>query len=358
MKTLSRYSRQTILPEIGVKGQERLSKARVLVIGAGGLGCPVLQYLAGAGVGTIGIVDYDYVDINNLQRQILFSHKDQGNYKAFVARDRLLTLNPEIEIKAYVEEVNDQNAISLFTDYDVLVDGTDNFATKFLINDVAIKLGKPVVYGAIQGFEGQVSIFDAKRGPCYRCLYPNIPQVPVMNCAEAGVVGALAGIIGTMQAMEVIKLLVAHESFQPLFGQLWLIDTKSMEINTLTIPKRCSICSRSTAEIVPHYTPLSCSSTHVKEISCDEPIPTNAVFVDVREQKEWEAGHIEQAYHLPLPELQKNPDMFSCKKGSFYIFYCQHGIRSKRAVQILQQTGFTDIYSLKGGYEAWGQYNK
>ncbi|MCM2344426.1 MAG: HesA/MoeB/ThiF family protein [Alphaproteobacteria bacterium] len=351
-----RYNRQIILPEIGGEGQRRLTTAKVLVVGAGGLGCPVLQYLAAAGIGLLGIIDHDRIDITNLQRQILFNTSDAGQPKAQIAQNRLQALNPDITIKAYPEELSDRNASELFAAYDVIVDCTDNFSAKFLINDVAVKLGKAVVYGAIQGFEGQVAVFDAAQGPCYRCLHPRPPRGVILNCAESGVIGALAGMIGTIQAMEVIKLIIGHESFQSLYGNLLIIDSKTMEVSHLTIPKsgNCPVCSLSAAEIVPHYTSPVCFSAIVREIdNSDLPTLSGCVMIDVREHEEWDQGHIPEALHLPLSALNRDPEIFKPYRHDSCVLYCQRGLRSQKAAEILLQAGFSDIYSLKGGYEAW-----
>lgn len=351
-----RYSRQVILPEIGENGQNRLAAAKILVVGAGGLGCPVLQYLAAAGAGLIGIIDHDCVDISNLQRQILFSTDDAGRPKALAAQSRLQALNPGIIIKAYNDELSDKNAPELFAAHDVIIDCTDNFSAKFLINDVAVKLGKPVVYGALQGFDGQVAVFDARHGPCYRCLQPQTPRAVIMNCAETGVIGALAGMIGTIQAMEAIKLIVAHESFKPLYGVLWTIDSKTMECRHLTLPKNgaCPVCSRPASEIVPQYASPVCFATIVHEIDTNDlQTITNYLMVDVREQDEWNQGHVPEACHLPLSALSENPEIFSPYRKNTCVLYCQRGVRSLKAAKILLQAGFDEIYSLKGGYEAW-----
>lgn len=361
MNSNKRYDRQMVLPEIGPAGQSRLSAARVLVIGAGGLGCPALLYLAGAGIGTISIIDFDCVDVSNLQRQVLFTTCDQGKPKATTAAARLQALNPEITIKAYDEELTDQNIISLFSGYDIIVDGTDNFATKLLINDAAVKLGKPFVYGAIQGFEGRISVFNHAKGPCYRCIYPHPPQAQIMNCAQAGVIGALAGIVGTAQAMEVIKLIVQHETFESLRGKLWMINARTMETKTLSLHKdiNCPVCSRPPEDIIPQYASPVCMANTVVEIDCNETLPNNAVFIDVREREEWECGHIENAQHMPLSALQKNPEIFIIpKEKSTFVLYCQKGARSKKAAEILLQIGVNDVYSLKGGYEAWQDLNR
>jgi len=356
--TTQRYDRQIILPEIGSTGQKKLSSARVLCIGAGGLGCPALLYLAGAGIGTIGIVDFDTVSLSNLQRQVLFTTEDQGQSKAQAARSRLADLNPDIEIKAYDTELTSDNILDLFADYDIILDGTDNFPAKFLINDAAVKLGKPVVYGAIQGFDGRVSVFGWRDGPCYRCLHPKPPESTIMNCAEAGVIGAVAGIIGTVKALEAIKIIVGDVTFQPLSGRLWMCDTRSMDTRTLTIPKQadCPVCSKKPDDIKLTYTSPVCQVNDITEISCQDPLIDQAMLVDVREQQEWDKGHIADAVHLPLSELQKNPAQFKPpENGQKTVLYCQKGMRSLKAAEILTNAGFSDLYSLKGGFESWCQ---
>ncbi len=354
-KDTTRYHRQMILPEIGQEGQARLAAARVLVVGAGGLGCPVLHYLAGAGLGTIGIVDHDNVDITNLHRQVLFSMDDTGRPKVQAAGDRLLALNPDIVIHAYGDELTDKNAAGLFSSYDIIVDGTDNFSTKYLINDVAVKLGKPFVYGAIQGFDGQASTFDAAHGPCYRCLFPQPPRGVIPNCSEAGVVGALAGIIGTVQAMEIIKIVIGHESFKPLRGNLWTIDSRTMETRLLTVPKceNCPVCSHPAAEIFPQYASPICALATIREISCSDLDSKEALMIDVREQDEWDQGHIDGACHIPLSAIKKNSEIFSPYRKQSCILYCQRGMRSRMAAEILLAAGFSDLYSLAGGYDRW-----
>ncbi len=357
---MDRYNRQTILPEIGARGQERLAQARVLVIGAGGLGCPALIYLAGAGIGTIGIIDFDTVDISNLQRQILFTPHDQGRPKAEVAAARLREFNPDITVHAYHEELTDKNAVSLFSGYDIIIDGTDNFSAKYLINDTAVKLERTVIYGAIQGYDGQVSVFAPHEGtPCYRCLYPQPPQGIVLNCAEAGVLGSVAGMIGTLQATETIKAILGHPSLETLAGRLWTINLKTAEMQIFSFARRadCPVCSRAAEDISLAYASPACSAaTIVSEISPQDlrTIP-DSVLVDVRELGEWETGHIPNARHLPLSALQHNPELFSSVKGVSNVLYCQRGGRSRTAAEILLRAGYTDIYSLQGGYEAWSR---
>ncbi|MBI3440383.1 MAG: HesA/MoeB/ThiF family protein [Proteobacteria bacterium] len=355
MNQKDRYSKQVILPEIGASGQERLSATRVLVVGAGGLGCPALQYLAGAGIGTIGIIDHDIVDVSNLHRQILYKTDDLGRLKATVARERLVQLNPDITVTAYTEKLDDQNVLGLFSAYDIIVDGTDNFSTKFLINDAAVKTGKTVVYGAIQGFEGQASVFDAVRGPCYRCLYPEPPPPgTVLSCAATGVVGALPGIIGAVQAMEVIKLAINDPALHPLIGRLWMLNAHSMETGMVSIPKRgnCSVCSHPPSEIILQNASPTCYAALAEEADYREIAGVH--LIDVRELHEWEAGHINGAQHLPLSVLQKNVNTFMpATDGRRCVIYCQCGQRSRTAVEILLSAGYQNISSLKGGYEAW-----
>lgn len=355
---MDRYSRQILLPEIGKEGQEKIANARVLVVGAGGLGCPALQYLAAAGVGKIGIVDPDIVDISNLQRQILYGTEDLGAPKATAAKKRLQELNPDITVTAFCEALTTENALGLFSGYDIVIDGTDNFGTKFLINDAAVKLGKTVVHGAIQGFDGHVSVFDATKGPCYRCLYPAPPTTAVQSCAEAGVIGALAGIVGTMQAMETIKAIIGGDALHLLTGKLLVIDARTMETRRIAFQKKadCPLCSKAASEIVLQGASPVCFAEAIEEVECGL-TPPDAIFIDVRERHEWEEGHIEGARHVPLSALQKNPDIFTPPAGHrACIIYCQHGQRSRRATEILMAKGCRNVHSLRGGYAAWKTY--
>ncbi len=250
---LHRYDRQTRLPEMGQDGQRALQAGRVLCVGAGGLGSPALQYLVAAGVGTIGIIDHDRVDESNLQRQIVFKETDIGQSKASAARANLLALNSQINITAYDQPLTAQSCADLFPDYDVIIDATDNFATKFLINDAAVKFNKPWVYGSILGFSGQMAVFDPRQedAPCYRCVFPEPPTQNIMNCAQAGVIGAIAGVMGTMQALEVIKLLVGHPDCPPMTGQFLQLNLANHE-KTLTLlakEPKCKACSREPNDI-------------------------------------------------------------------------------------------------------------
>lgn len=350
-----RYSRQTILPEIGEEGQRRLAESSILCIGAGGLGSPALLYLAAAGVGRIGIVDFDRVEENNLQRQILFSTAQVGQAKAKAAGARLASLNPLIRIEAYEGELDAENAEPLFKDSDVILDGTDNFAAKFLINDAAVKFSKPWVYAAVQGFEAQISVFNHAGGPCYRCLYPQEPAERILNCAEAGVIGAVAGIAGVTQALQAIQIITGHESFQPLSGKLWTLDTRMMETRTLTLLRdpACPCCSRQREEIVLSYTPQACATDDVREIGVAETMGlADALFLDVREEYEWAGGAIEGAHFWPLSQMMggETPDL---PRDRTVVLYCQKGIRSLQAAYILKAKGVSNIVNLAGGYDAW-----
>ncbi|MBK9562075.1 MAG: HesA/MoeB/ThiF family protein [Micavibrio sp.] len=353
MSENSRYSRQTVLPEIGAAGQERLSRASVLCIGAGGLGCPALLYLTAAGVGRIGIVDFDAVDETNLQRQVLFTMKQVGRNKAEAAKERLEMLNPNIKIKAYPFELTDKNAEELFQSYDIIIDGTDNFAAKFLINDAAVKCGKLFIYGSILGFDGQLSVFGAPHGPCYRCLFPEAPKGHVPNCAEAGVIGAVAGMIGTAQAMEAIKIIVGHESFYPLIGKVWTTDMRTMENRLLSLAKNpdCPVCSKSKEAIPLQYSSPVCG--FISEVTPQQARENkSALIIDVRERKEWDTGHIKDAQHIPLSALAQG-DVPDLPTDCAIILHCQKGKRGQQAVQILRAHGYLNVSNMAGGYEAW-----
>ncbi len=344
-----------ILPEIGEVGQSKLSAASVLCIGAGGLGSPALLYLAAAGVGKIGIADFDKVDESNLQRQILYTTQDVGRSKAAAAQFRLQSLNPDILLEVFPESLDKDNIESSIKSYDIIVDGTDNFSTKFLINDAVIKNRKILVYGAIQGFDGQVSVFGAERGPCYRCLYPSPPKAFVQNCAEAGAIGSVAGLVGVAQAMQAIQLIVGHESFSPLIGKLWTIDTRTMETSLRTLQKNphCPVCSLSPENIRLENRSSSCNL--IQEITVQKAKQMkNAFFIDVREQEEWDLGHIEGAAHLPLSSLILSDEVpVGIPRHSVKILYCRSGGRSLRAAQILQDEGCTNLHNLTGGYLSW-----
>ena len=348
-----RYKRQVVLSEIGEVGQKKLSEASILCVGAGGLGSPALLYLAAAGIGKIGIIDQDVVDSSNLQRQVLYNESDIGKSKAIQAAQHLSHMNSEICVQTYKDVLNLDNVDALFSEYDLILDGTDNFEAKFLINDAAYKYQKPFVYGAIQGFDGQVSVFEGSSGPCYRCLYPTPPKARIANCAESGVIGAVAGLVGMTQALQAIQYIVGNKSFEPLVGKLWMIDSKTMQTRTLDIPKNtnCRICGADKENITLQYSSPICE--FVPEVTVKQALEMDqAVFLDVREQDEWDEEHINKARHWPLSKLVNNkmPDM---DKNYDIVLYCQKGMRSQQAAQIMKSHGFLNVYNLSGGYDDW-----
>ena len=348
---MNRYNRHIILSEVGPEGQQRLLDAKVLVIGAGGLGCPVLQYLAAAGVGTIGIIDHDVVEESNLQRQILFGTSSVGQNKALAAKSRLEDLNPTIEIQAYPEMLSPRNALKLFRQYDIVVDGTDNFDTRYLINDAGIIANKPVVYGAIYKFEGQVSVFNFKNSPSYRCLFPKPPkQSTIPNCSEVGVLGVLPGIIGTMQANEVLKIILKFDDV--LAGKLLCYDSKGASSYILNISKNLSEIDKvlaGKARFESRDFSMFCSNNI--EVSVSELSNYyNVQFMDVRETHEQPNISVEELINIPLRELETR--IKEVPKNRNIIVFCQSGVRSKTAVEILRNHNITNSYSLKEGAQA------
>lgn len=349
---MNRYNRHTILSEIGQTGQNRLLEAKVLVIGAGGLGCPILQYLAAAGIGTIGIVDFDTVEESNLQRQVLFGTSSLGINKALAAKRRLDDLNPTISIIAYPEKLIPENALSLLGAYDVIVDGTDDFDTRYLINDACVILDKPLVYGAIYKFEGQVAVFNYRGGPSYRCLFPYPPKEgSVASCSEVGVLGVLPGIIGTLQANEVLKIIL--ELGDILTGKLLCYNTKTNEQMTLNIQRSDSeiqkIKSRA-SNFEAFYGETFCETPGL-EISSEEALQiVNTQFIDVREPHEEPKLSLSSCSHIPLNELEDRLEEIDPTKNN--IFVCQTGIRSKTAVTFLKERGIDNCFSLKEGITA------
>ncbi len=354
----ARYARQMILPNIGTTGQKRLSSAKVLCIGAGGLGCPALLYLAGAGVGHIGIVDNDSVDESNLQRQVLYTMGDIGRPKAEVARDRLLALNPQIEVTAHTTRLTAKNAHHLISSYDIIIDGSDNFATRFLVNDACVMLGKPLIYGSVSKFEGQASVFDAQRGPCYRCLFPEMPGPEQSgNCAQTGVIGVVPGLIGMIQATEAIKMIVGIG--ESLLGRLMLIDTLTMTPRQLQLSKdsNCPCCSGKPTSL-KDYTQGECTMT-APEITATElkqlmDHNTPLTLVDVREPDEFALCNIKGAKLIPLKEIPNRHN--ELQKNELIVLQCHHGRRSLQALQFLQALGFTNLKNLTGGIDAWAEH--
>ena len=349
----SRYARHLILPQIGEEGQEKLKRSSVLIIGAGGLGSPVALYLAAAGVGRIGLVDFDQVDATNLHRQILYGTSDVGTAKLEAARARLHDLNPEIRIETHDAMLSSSNALDILRPYDVIVDGTDNFPTRYLVNDACVLLRKPNVYGSIFRFEGQASVFDSQNGPCYRCLYPEPPPPQLVpSCAEGGVLGVLPGVIGTIQATEAIKLITG--AGEPLIGRLLLFDSLQMAFRQLRLRKDpdCAVCGAQ-----PTVTQLIDYEGFCNPASGHEVTPVqlaemhDALVIDVREPHEWSAGHIEGARHIPLRQIERSLD--SIPRDQDVVLYCHVGARSAHALEILRSAGFSRARHLQGGYAAW-----
>ena len=361
-----RYSRHLIMPEVGLDGQRRLKAARVLCIGAGGLGSPVSLYLAAAGVGTLGIVDFDTVDYSNLQRQVLHGTPDVGRSKLESARERLGALNPEIQIETYETALTSANALELFGGYDIIVDGTDNFPTRYLVNDACVLLGKPNAYGSIFRFEGHASVFATTDGPCYRCLYPEPPPPGLVpSCAEGGVLGVLPGIIGTIQATETIKLILGVG--EPLVGRFLIFDALRMRFRELKLRRDpdCPVCGdhptvtglidyeqfcgvaaggqAPTGPDVPEVTPVGLKA----RLDRQDPV----VLLDVREPQEYDICRIPGSLLIPLGDLPKR--VVELDSSRDIIVNCKSGVRSAKAVAFLRDAGFTRAWNLTGGILGW-----
>jgi molybdopterin/thiamine biosynthesis adenylyltransferase/rhodanese-related sulfurtransferase len=359
-----RYSRHLILPEVGLEGQEKLKAARVLLVGAGGLGSPVALYLAAAGVGHLGIVDFDVVDETNLQRQVLHGTRDVGRPKLQSARDRIADLNPHVEVTPYEVRLTSANALEILRGYDVVIDGTDNFATRYLTNDACVLLGIPNVYGSIFRFEGQVSVFATSHGPCYRCLFREPPPPGLVpSCAEGGVLGVLPGTIGTLQATEAIKVLLGIG--EPLVGRLLLYDALSAVIRTVNVRKdpRCPACGTREIRSLIDYDAFCGVAADPADDAVPEITPVELAvrlrngealdLLDVREVGEWQVARIEQARLVPLATL---PSIFhSLDPERDVVVHCKGGGRSARAVRQLRAAGFRRVWNLVGGIQRWSQ---
>jgi adenylyltransferase/sulfurtransferase len=360
-----RYSRHLIMPEVGMDGQLKLKQARVLMIGAGGLGAPLGLYLAAAGVGHLGIVDFDVVDFTNLQRQVTFSTNDVGRPKIEAAKERLLAMNPMIEITTHETRLTSANALDLFKDYDIVVDGTDNFPTRYLVNDACVLLGKRNVYGSIFRFEGQVSIFGAPDGPCYRCLYPEPPPPGLVpSCAEGGVLGVLPGIVGSLQAIETIKLILG--AGDSLVGRLLLFDALGMKFRELKLKKNpdCPLCgTHPTITKLIDYEEFcgirgeeaAAPVTQVPEMTPRElkqrlDRGDDLFVLDVREPHEYQICNI-NGYLLPLGDLPRRVHELDSSRE--IVAHCRSGKRSAEAAEFLRKAGFRKIWNLKGGILAW-----
>ena len=356
-----RYSRHIIMPEVGAEGQKRLNEARVLCIGAGGLGSPAALYLAAAGIGKLGLVDFDDVDLSNLQRQILHGTKDVGRKKLDSARDRLRDVNPTIDIQLHEARFTSANALEIISGYDVVVDGSDNFPTRYLSNDVCVFAKKPNVYGSVFRFDGQTTVFAPHLGgPCYRCLFPEPPPPgSVPNCAQAGVLGVLPGIVGTIQANEAIKLILGVG--ETLVGRLLYFDALKMKFREFNLRRdqQCPVCGDSPTITEPidyeqfcgATTSTSIQTVSVRELKQKLDARENFQLVDVREPIEYEMANIDSAKLIPLGELSDRINELDRERLT--IVHCHSGQRSAQAVRIMQEAGFAKVFNLEGGIAKW-----
>jgi adenylyltransferase/sulfurtransferase len=360
-----RYSRHLIMPEVALEGQKKLKSARVLCIGAGGLGSPLVMYLAAAGIGRLGLVDFDVVDFTNLQRQIIHSTSSVGRPKLESARERIAEINPFVEVDSHEVALTSENALDLFRDYDIIVDGTDNFPTRYLVNDACVLTGKPNVYGSIFRFEGQATVFYAKEGPCYRCLYPEPPPPGLVpSCAEGGVLGVLPGVIGVIQAIETVKLILGNGD--PLIGRLVLFDALKMKFRELKLRKNpaCPVCGEnpSIRELIDYEE--FCGVTHQPQVSVGAdfeitPLELKAkidshdpfVLIDVREPEEYAICRIPGSRLIPRATLPERVHELS--SADEIIVHCKSGVRSGMAVDFLKQAGYRKVKNLVGGILRW-----
>lgn len=366
---IARYSRHLIMPEVGVDGQKRLKAANILLIGAGGLGSPLGLYLAAAGIGRLGLVDFDVVDFSNLQRQILHGTADIGRPKLASARDRLAAINPEVRLDLFEDRLTSKNVMGIFQPYDIIIDGTDNFPTRYLVNDACVLLKKPNIYGSIFRFDGQASIFHPPHGPCYRCLYPQPPEPgEVPSCAEGGVLGILPGLIGVVQATEAIKLILGKG--KPLIGRLMHYDALEMKFREFKVRRNpdCPICGdnptikelidyeafcgvrgQETAKPVPGSKEITVTALKQRMDRKDD-----LYILDVRNVNEYQICKIPGTVLLPLPELAQR--LQTIPRDREIIVHCKSGMRSAKAVQFLNEQGFTNVVDLKGGIQAWAEH--
>ncbi|HEX3053768.1 MAG TPA: molybdopterin-synthase adenylyltransferase MoeB [Aggregatilineaceae bacterium] len=359
-----RYARHLSLPQVGAEGQQKLKAASVLVVGTGGLGSPVSMYLAAAGIGRLGLVDFDVVDTSNLQRQIVHGESTVGQPKVESARRRLLDINPHVVIEPHHTALTSQNALDILKSYDVIVDGTDNFPARYLLNDAAVMLGKPLVYGSIFRFEGQVSVFALNDGPCYRCLLPKPPTPDMVpSCAEAGVLGVLPGTIGTFQATEVIKLILGIG--EPLIGRLLIYDALDMAFDIIRLPKRatCPICGdHPTITRLIDYEEfcgmsknqpsayLDLSPRDIKaRLDGNDPL----VLLDVREPYELTISHLDRALHIPMSEMSQRWQ--EIPRDQPVVVFCHSGVRSVNLIMQLVEVGYTNLINMQGGINAWAR---
>jgi adenylyltransferase/sulfurtransferase len=361
-----RYSRHLILPEVGVEGQQKLKAAKVLCIGAGGLGSPVALYLAAAGVGTIGIVDFDVVDYSNLQRQILHSTNDIGKPKLQSAKEKLLAMNPHMNVVTHDAALSSENALEIFKDYDIVVDGTDNFPTRYLVNDACVLLGKPNAYGSIFRFEGQASVFATKEGPCYRCLYPEPPPPGLVpSCAEGGVLGVLPGVIGCIQATETLKLIIG--AGEPLIGRFLIFDALRMKFRELKLRKDpdCPVCGThpTVTKLIDYEqfcgvpsaveAPVAGNATEISAVDLKKRLDRGdkLTIVDVREPHEYQINKIAGSLLIPLGDIPKR--YVELDPSDELVMQCKVGGRSAKAAEFLRSKGFTKVLNLTGGILDW-----
>ena len=364
---VKRYSRHLIIPDVGMTGQKRLKNAKVLVVGAGGLGSPALLYLAAAGVGTLGIVDFDVVDESNLQRQIIHGVSDVGHLKAESARDSIREINPYVNVVLHTERLDSDNAMEIFAPYDLIVDGTDNFATRYLVNDAAVLLGKPYVWGSIYRFDGQASVFWAEHGPCYRCLYPEPPPPGMVpSCAEGGVLGVLCASIGSIQVNEAIKVITGIG--EPLVGRLMIYDALEMSYRTVQVRKdpECPVCGKNPTitELIDYEAFCGAVSEEAQEAAQGSTITArdlknmmdageNIYVVDVREPNEYEIVSIPGATLIPKGEFISGAALERLPQDKRIVLHCKSGARSAEALAIAKDAGFSDAVHVGGGVLAW-----
>jgi len=366
-----RYSRHLIIPDVGMNGQKRLKNARVLCVGAGGLGSPALMYLAAAGVGTLGIVEFDVVDESNLQRQIIHGASDIGRPKAESARDSIKEINPYVDVIMHEERLDSTNVMGIFADYDLIVDGTDNFATRYLVNDACVLLNKPYVWGSIFRFDGQASVFWSEFGPCYRCLYPEPPPPGMVpSCAEGGVLGVLCGSIGSIQVTEAIKLIVGIG--EPLVGRLKVYDALEMTYREVRVRKDpdCAVCGEhaTVTELIDYEAFCGSISTEAADAARDSTINVRElkqmlderergerdfVLIDVREPVEWEISQIPGAILIPKGEFMDGSALEKLPTDKPVVLHCKVGGRSAEALAVVKGAGFTDAIHVGGGIAAW-----
>jgi adenylyltransferase/sulfurtransferase len=367
VEEVRRYSRHLIIPDVAMAGQKRLKNAKVLCIGAGGLGSPALLYLAAAGVGTLGIVEFDVVDESNLQRQIIHGQSDIGRSKAESARDSVLEINPLVTVNVHEIRLDSSNVMDLFAQYDLIVDGTDNFATRYLVNDACVLLGKPYVWGSIYRFDGQASVFWAEHGPCYRCLYPEPPPPGMVpSCAEGGVLGVLCASIGSIQVTEAIKVLTGIG--EPLLGSLMVYDALEMNYRKIKVRKdpNCAVCGENptVTELIDYEAFCGVVSEEAQQaaagstitaaelkdlVDSDKPI----YLVDVREPAEWEIVRIPGATLIPKDEILRGDALASLPQDRQIVMYCKTGVRSAETLAAVKNAGFADAVHVQGGVTAW-----